>query len=443
MDANAFWLPAGIEPDGWIEARFGMPDQSRRLTVPDVTPRLLSQTAKALREARNVGLSQMPVTRIVEAIGAAVERWLDPTYHLRQMAEAYLPEITGYSQPMIRHGLPELLRPFQQKGLEALLHAASDDPLTRDHDLADGPRLTSIILAGNIPAVAVESIVHALLLKSSALVKGSSRDPLFPALFAQSIAEADADIGAALAVLWWKGGSPALDAAAIAPADAVVCYGDSQSIEGVKAHVSEGSTVMAYGPRISFGVIGREMLAPHSLGALADCAAWDVSFFDQQGCVSPHAIYVEEGGETTPAAFAARLALAMQAFDERYPRGKLSPSDAAAIQDLRGRWEARQAAGQPVALYASQGSTAWTVAFEAGPHKLTPGCLNRTVRVIGLDDLNLVPDLVSQLSEYLHTAGLTVGPERMPMLQAALEAVGVTRVCAIGRMQYPSAGSTG
>ena len=103
----------------------------------------------------------------------------------------------------------------------------------------------------------------------------------------------------------------------------------------------------------------------------------------------------------------------------------------------------RATAGQLVALYARQGSTAWTVAFEAGPHKLTPGCLNRTVRVIGLDDLNLVPDLVSQLSEYLHTAGLTVGPERMPMLQAALEAVGVTRVCAIGRMQYPSAGSTG
>ncbi|MCH7553765.1 MAG: hypothetical protein IIC82_07195 [Chloroflexi bacterium] len=219
MDANAFWLPAGIEPDDWIEARFGIPDQSRCLTVPDVTPRLLSQTAKALREARNVGLSRMPVARIVEAIGAAVERWLDPTYHLRQMAEAYLPEITGYSQPMIRHGLPELLRPFQQKGLQAMLHAtagdhaALDDPPTPDHAIADGPRLTSIILAGNIPAVAVESIVHALLLKSSALVKGSSRDPLFPALFAQSIAEADADIGAALAVLWWKGGSPALDAA--------------------------------------------------------------------------------------------------------------------------------------------------------------------------------------------------------------------------------------
>ena len=131
----------------------------------------------------------------------------------------------------------------------------------------------------------------------------------------------------------------------------------------------------------------------------------------------------------------------MQAFDERYPRGKLSPGDAAAIQELRGRWEARQAAGQPVALYASEGSTAWTVAFEAGPHTLTVSCLNRAVRVIGLDDVGLAPSLVSPLSEYLHTAGLAVGPERMPMLQTALEAVGVTRVCSIGRMQSPQAAS--
>ncbi len=444
MEVRPYHLP-GVQRLAFVDAVYGEDARPARLRMPAVTPALLEEAAERVAEARDAYLATLPVQRIVDVIDAAIGRWLDPGYRLRQAAEALLPAVTGYSRPMLQRGLPQVLRAFRRDGLLALLRSELGDPRALDDPPAPGdprplgPRLTAIVLAGNIPAVAVESLVHALLVKSACLVKASSRDPLFPALFAQSLAEVDGDLGAAVAVVCWKGGSAELDRAALAGADAVIAYGGADAVDSVRGLAPPDARCVVYGPRISFAAVGREALRRDGLDDLAAGAALDVSLFDQQGCVAPHAVYVEEGGQVTPLDFARALAAAMQAFEGRYPRQRLAAGDAGRIQQLRGAWRMRQAAGQGVALFESEGSTAWTVAFDEKAFELRPSCLNRVVTVIPLDDLARLPEAVAGLRPLLQTVGLAAPEERVHSLAPGLAAVGVSRICPVGRMQEPPA----
>jgi len=449
MGVTAYHLP-GVEPRTFAELTFGDAARPLRLRVPAATPELIAQAAACVTEARDARLAKLPVARIVDAVDAAIARWMDPAYDLRRAAEELLPAVTGYSRPMVAYGLPKLLEPLRRHGLMALLRAEGLDgphplrPLSGpERGLGEraGPRLTTIVLAGNIPAVAVESVVHALLVKSACLVKASSRDPLFPALFAQSLAEADPEVGSAVAALWWKGGSEGLDRAALGRAEAVIAYGGAGAIAGLRrlAPPAAAKRFVAYGPRISFAAVAREALRRDALADLSARAAWDVSLFDQQGCVSPHAIFVERGGEASPLEFAQALATAMADFERRLPRGHISVSDAARIQQTRGAWAMRQAARHGVALFESAGSTAWTVACDEAARELAPSCLNRVVTVAPVDDLAQVTDAVRGMGRYLQTCGLEAPEERTGALVTALSRLGVSRFCPIGRMQHPPA----
>ncbi|MCH8191334.1 MAG: acyl-CoA reductase [Chloroflexi bacterium] len=434
-----YHLP-GLQPEAFADATFGEPPQEACLRLPVVTEALLQETAAGIVDARDAYLAELPVDRVVDVIDAAVGRWLDPGYHLRRKAVETLPAVTGYSPAMLERGLPETMRPFRRDGLLDLLRSELGDPSVLDGaGRPSGPRLTTIVLAGNVPAVAVESLVHALLLKSACLLKASSRDPVFPALFAQSLAEVDPELGAAVAVTWWKGGTADLDRAALAGADAVIAYGGSDAIDALRGLAPSSARFVDYGPRISFAAVGRDALARGKLDELAAGAALDVSLFDQQGCVAPHAIYVERGGETAPLEFARALAGAMQDFERSCPRGRLTAEEAARIQQLRGAWQMRQAAGQGVALFESEGSTAWTVAYDEAAFELRPSCLNRVVTVVPVDDLARLPEAVASMGPLLQSLGLATSQDRVRSLAPALARAGVTRLCPIGRMQFPPA----
>ena len=99
----------------------------------------------------------------------------------------------------------------------------------------------------------------------------------------------------------------------------------------------------------------------------------------------------------------------------------------------------REAAGQEVSLFQSEGSTAWTVAYDEAALELQPSCLNRVVTVVPVDDLARLPDAVAHLRPMLQTMGLAAQRERVHSLTPALSRAGVTRICPIGQMQFPPA----
>jgi hypothetical protein len=447
---DAYWLP-GLRPDEvaeWRTLPFG-PQAELALRVPVLTPEGLAAVCERVAAARDAYLAEAPVAQVAASIDRAIGRWLDPFSRWRRLAEGALPAITGYSAPMVRKGLPGYLATFRLENLWRLLEAELGDPRYLDgfqprgrlggRSRAYGPRLCVHVFAGNVPGLPAQSLVAALLAKAACLGKAASEEPLFPALFAASLAEVDRRLGACLAVTWWPGGTEALETVAFGRADAVIAYGSEPTIASIRARVPPETRFVAYNHKLSFGVIGREALAAEQLAETAARAAYDAAKYDQQGCLSPHLFYVERGGATPPRAFAAALAEAMAAAEARMPRGRLTLEEAAAVREARATAEARALASPDVEVYASPAGTAWTVIYEEDP-TFVASCLNRTVRVKPVDDVLTVPALLAPVRRYLQTAGVALPEARLLALADRLGRLGLDRVCPLGQMPDPSPG---
>jgi hypothetical protein len=162
----------------------------------------------------------------------------------------------------------------------------------------------------------------------------------------------------------------------------------------------------------------------------------DVTAWDQNGCLSPHVIYVEERGAVESDKFAARLAAELMQREAVEPRGKISVEESAAIASRRAIYEALAAHRGDVKLWQSEGSTAWTVVFEHETRfHFSP--LNRFVFVKPVPDLAAVLQGVDELKGRVSTVALAAPPEKLREVAPQLARWGVTRICAPGQMQNP------
>ncbi len=302
---------------------------------------------------------------------------------------------------------------------------------------AYGPKFITHVLAGNIPMPGIVSICCGLLLRSANLVKTSHLDPIFPSLFVQSLSEVDPYLAECVAVLNWNRDEVTLTKAALAPADAVIAYGDDKSVDTIRQASPPSATFLGYGHKISFAILTKEAMTTANLPALAQAAAFDVSVYDQQGCLSPHVFYVEERGELTPRKFAAALAQAMAAYQARVPRGTLSPEEAVAICRVRDAYEYRAGRDKRVAVWRSIETNDWAVIYEDDP-SFMPSCLNRLVFVKPMDTFQRVLNSIERIAEQISTVGVAPMNERAMTMAADLANLGIHRVCPIGQMQKPT-----
>jgi len=408
------------------------------LEVPRSTPALLTEVTGHLERARE-RLRKRKGEEIAEILAEVFRRWQDHTDLFRREAEAALPATTRFSPAMVAHGLDLLCGGYTADAFHELLQGIGDEEalegfvhLGPQLSRAYSPALITHVLAGNIPGIGLPGIIAATLLGSANLIKPASADPLFPALWAASVAREDPEIGECLAVLWWSGGRTDLEAVAFERAEVVIAYGSERTIHELQGRVR--CRFLGHGHRVSFGLIGREVLSRAE--DVADRAAYDTSLFDQQGCLSPHLFYVEEGGRVGPKEFAELMGAAMARWARQLPPGPLTPEEAATVRRFRANYEAQGLAGKEVALFASPQGLDWTLIYDADP-TFIPSCLHRTVLVKPVADLSEVGDLLRSWRPYLQAAGVAVAPERIGTLAGRLGQAGVNRICPIGRMQVP------
>lgn len=438
---DAFHLPASLAAPRIADGR-PAGDGGLTLRLPQVDADLLQSTLAALRQAGHT-LRRRPVADIVATLDAAGRRFAADGAD-RTTAMAWLPAVTGFSPPMVALALDWVAGLLQAPVLQALLQRELGDPRLLDglqartdapgRTRAHGPQLTALVLSGNVPGVPAWSLASALLLKSPCLAKTAHDEPVFAVLLARAVAAVDPALGDALAVLPWRGGDPALEAVVLAQADALVTYGGDDALDSLRRRTPASTRFVGYGHKLSFAVVDS---AAATRDDTAASAARDVAMFDQQGCVSPHVVYVE-GDADTALAFAHRMAHALQALQQQLPRGRITVGEAAAIQRLRGQHELRSALDRRCALLCSPGGTDWTVLVDHDP-VFEASCLNRTVRVKPLPDLNALPAAVQGITRWLQTVGVAVAPQRLAALAEALSALGATRLCALGSMAEPPA----
>jgi hypothetical protein len=448
---DGFFLPPPIKVSAFTTLKFG-PVQIRQ---PVLTATTLSDVINQLLAAQEQYLVKQTANNLIGVIDAAVARWLKPDDPMRKTAEQALPEITGLSPAMVRLGLTRMLEGYRKDRLCRILDQELGDirlldefrPGNEDRGRfirALGPRITTNILAGNIPGLGASELIATLLVKSSCLVKSSTDEPLFTALFAQTLVQIEPRLAHCLAVLGWRGGKPesqSIEEVAFGRSELLTATGSDESVSAVRltaaGYQPASARFIGYGHRLSLGLIGREAL--DDLKSIARNAALDVAMYDQLGCLSPHLFYVETGGTHFPREFAKALGQELARLEMELPRGTVDTPISARLHQIRSVAEIKQADGEEVIVFGSESGTLWTVIYEADPAViLSP--LYRTVRVKPISDLLHAIPLLEFWRPYLQAAGIAVPESRRLPLAEALGRAGANRICPIGRMQEPPAG---
>lgn len=206
-------------------------------------------------------------------------------------------------------------------------------------------------------------------------------------------------------------------------ADAVVVFGSSDTVDHYRRLARADQRFVAHPHRFSFGIVFADPDFASVSGAVQDTC-----LFDQQGCLSPHVFYVHP---EIVREYAVRLAQAMAAFEKEQPRGVLCAADESEILAIRNEFRFRAANHPEIGIWESENSTAWTVLLDDNA-QFMPSCLNRVIIVKPLPE-QLGPAIL-RVRGQLSTAG--IHPATMQNAER-VASLGVTRVCPIGRMQFP------
>ena len=444
---TAGYLP-GLRADEVTWQTLGFEGQGGgvEVAVPMLSEAQIIALTQRVRIASRSYLKSLPVAQIVDTIDQAIHRLLDPQDPWRRKADSVLPRVTGYDAEMVRLGLTGYLKTFRKPQLLRFLAEDFGNPQTLDgfvprpkggFSKAFGPDVALHVWAGNVPGLCLWSLISGLLVKSGTIGKVASAEPLLAGWFAQLLVEIDPNLADCLAVVWWKGGDESQEKIFFAQADLVLAYGGTATLAGVRRQVPVTTRFLPFGHKLSFGLVAASALDARKAPRAAQQAAYDVVRYDQQGCYSPHVFYVARGGKISPDEFSRYLAHELAALEKKYPRRSLSLGEAADLAAWRGAEEIRSLSpGGP--QIAGEGD--WTVVYNNDLQPLAPGALNRTVRVVAVDQLADVMPLLEPHRAFLQTVGVAATPRELFELAEQLGRAGVTRICALGQMSSPEAG---
>ena len=442
---KAYWIPKSIDLP---EVRAELVDRPYKLEFPVLTCEKIQEIALVIQQNRANYLAQLTTGEIVGKIDQAVQKWLDPDYPLRQLAETLIPIITRYDKEMVRLELKKYMRTFRKKELLRFLDEEFDQPAMLDEfrprktgglTRAYGPQVIFHVFSGNVPGVQIWSLLMGLLLKAANLGKTSTAEPLLPVLFAQSLAEVDEQLAETIAILPWKGGMRELEQSAVDRAEAVIVYGSNKTVEAVRQLVPLSKKFLTFGHKISLAVIGKEALTPDHFFDTIHKLAEDVSIYDQQSCLSPQSVLVEAGGAVTPKQFAQMLAAELDRYAKKRPRAAISNEEAMSIRHLRNQAELEALENPRVALYASREDTSWTVIYHDEPG-FAGSPLNRFIHVFASVKLETDLPKMKQFEKYLQSCGLAVSPDRLLSIAEFLGSLGINRLSPIGKMNSAKPG---
>ncbi|PPA77663.1 acyl-CoA reductase [Achromobacter spanius] len=446
---QAGYLP-GLTPADvqWQTLPFEQDGRRVDVAVPVLTAAQMQALAERVKQASARHLKTMTVSEIINVIDRAIARLLDPNDPVRQQADVLLPIVSGYDAQMVRLGLTGFFKTFRAPQLHRFVAEDFANPKVLDGlqpaakggaVRAHGPQLLVHSWAGNVPALALWSLICGLLVKAGNIGKLPSAEPLFAGWFAHLLAEVHPPLADCLAVVWWRGAGEDDAAALYAQADTVVAYGGNDALHAIQRRLPVTTRFLPHGHKLGFGVVSAAALDAQKAPALARRAAWDVMRYDQQGCYSPQIFYVQRGGLVSPRDFAAYLAGELANLHRRFPRRALDLAESAAVAKWRQSIE-WQLPSNAADVLIGDPDAAWTVSYVDTAPALSPTALQRSIVVAGIDMLDEVAARVAPHHHYLQTAGVAATPEELYRLADQLGAAGVTRVSAIGAMSMPEAG---
>jgi len=377
------------------------------------TPVEIAAVAGRLAARGAAALAALTLERRIELWLEVTEALLDPESEERRALMPALVATSRLSAEGLSEALGVIVGGARESAVETLV-ARLGEAATR------AP--AAVVLAANVPALAVQTMLPALLLGRPLLVRSSSREPLAAAALVGALTRREPALAEAFAALTWRGEAAELEEAAFAGAERIVAYGGAAAIAGLAARW--GDRLVAHGPRASLALVA----GVHDPLGVARALARDVSLLDQRGCLSVQAVYVT--GDPRPLGEA--LAFALEAEGKTLPPGPVDAATAAAVQQMRGEAALRDALLSDLELATGTVVTAPDARFAP-----VPGL--RSVRLHAIAAPDEAGEALAPWRGRLQGMAWA-GEEGEAAARTLASPLGLARIAAAGRLQHAEAG---
>lgn len=367
----------------------------------------------------------MKAAAIVRAIGDAAQRWTHADFPPRVCTTARVAERTGYSLPVVEYALDRL---FESITADALSATIADE--LGSLDILDGfeprPGRTTawaapagrvcIVSSRTTIGVALPAAIFAMCAKCDVLVK-DREDALISGFFETLYEEHEYFPTHARAQPWRADNGDVPDLREFA---AVVVFGRNETLERVRRTLAPDARFIGFGSRASAGYIAREALSDENAArTIARGAARDLVLYETEGCLSLHALFVEDRGSVPAGDFLKLLDDEVGRAEIEFPRGSTARQSVARVAQERALAGFRTASG---------GSN-----DRGEPSSFLPRVLNAIVVTSPEQALEYVR------RHALPLEGFAIAGDRGDVTELALKA-GAVRLSRFGELQHPPLG---
>ncbi len=408
------------------------------LSGPDAAAVADSARSAALEARDTHGIAD-----VVTAISRAALRLADPDDPIGSQAATALRTSGGWPLQVARDLLASSAIGWTDNSLMSLVRSEIGDPTLLDHPQPDagrpgrrrqavGPPALFLVLAGNVPGVAVTAVLRGLLVRSAVLCKLPQDEPDLVGLFARALHEEDPALATTIAATWWPANQPSPAADAWTKRSGkVIVYGGADAVRSLRARTPPEIPIVEYGPRLGIVCLG-PAVTDEELAALAR----DVCAYDQAGCVAPRVVFLrgDFSNQEAVATIVERLATALGTESTSSPGSPIRDTEAVAIRAARAT---HQFADRDVRRALGADDLGWTLLYQDALSSYSES-LPRTVwasRAVSVDDLRGLGAVLEGRVQAMGVAGL--GTETHGMLEQLAVEWGVSRMVPVGEMAWP------
>jgi hypothetical protein len=276
---ESFWTPR-LDLDELVGPR-SEPGPAFDVPIDDVLA-FLGETGRRLDLATNPYLAE--AVDLMASVSPHSRRLVENQY--RMLGAMFEPEALGYQvERELGVGTIDGWVPLRRPGV------------SRSSVRAFPPRLVHI-MAGNGAAAAAMSIVRGALTKGVNLLKLPSNDLCTATAILRTMIDIDPrhPTARSFSAVYWRGGDAGVESLLYRPQyfDKLVAWGGEDTIRHALRYVGPGFELVAFDPKVSISMIGREAFGDdETLRRTVALAATDAALLNQEACAASRHQFVE------------------------------------------------------------------------------------------------------------------------------------------------------
>lgn len=386
----------------------------------DLTPTRLHDCVQDLK-AHQPGFAALDLRARATLIERVARGWLEAPDEavIHQTARD-----SGYAPEMVRWGLEEALSRWR---VEPLLQIARGE-LGAGAALAAPPVVCGQVLASTVPPAGLQSIMFVWLLGGGVLVRPSQS---LSALLRAWLGRLPEVLQRVTVAVSFEGSDDAMCQAFADLSTPLVVHGSDATIHRWRALLRPSARMIARGHRVSAAFLSAATCAdPSALRDALDGVALDLCAWDQTGCLSPLALFVEVTPETPPLdVIAEQLATrSLPPVESRLPPGEWSRETIAA------RTHYLRACLFDADVFESESAA---LIVHDSPALPQHSCLHRVLSICPVRGVEHFARVIEDARTPLQGVAVAGDEATRRWLARRLTAAGLNRVCAPGDLQRP------